>query len=108
LTRDITEKGIDAVKFPDVGIFNTSMLENIVYRFILYLSETAPKRIAPCPLVKDWLNDYNISAYIKQDFERILPDGEYKYEHRFWNDRDENIFTKTVYERFKTMEDAFF
>jgi hypothetical protein len=62
LTRDITEKGIDAVKFPDVGIFNTSMLENIVYRFILYLSETAPKRIAPCPLVKDWLNDYNISA----------------------------------------------
>jgi hypothetical protein len=101
------KQGTETMKLPQLGIFNQSMIANIWRRAIAYLQEYDHEKLKPCPLMNHDINMNNYSASIKQDFEKILPDGDYRYEHRMWNDEDENIFSKSVYERFKTMEDSF-
>jgi hypothetical protein len=89
---------------PQIGVFNKTFIREQIVK----LSEKLAQGIHLCPLVQDDFKEFNYSSEGKQDFEKTLPDGDYRYEHKYWNDEDENIFTKTVYERFKTGEEAFF
>jgi hypothetical protein len=65
-------------------------------------------KFQPCPLKPDFFKNYNFSANNKFDFEKVLPSGDYKYVHRYWNDDDTNIFTYIVHEQFKTDAKPFF
>ena len=67
-----------------------------------------PEKVYLCPLQHDDLKLFRSSSSNKFDFEKIQPDGDYRYEHKYWTDDDENIYTNTVNEMFKTAEDAFF
>jgi hypothetical protein len=100
-------QGVKTVNLPQIGIFNQSMVANLWARLVDYIQKYDSEKLKPCPLTNHDINMYNFSASIKQDFEQILPSGDYRYDHRLWNDEDENIFSKSVYERFKTMEDSF-
>lgn len=53
------------------------------------------------------IKQLNFSSNNKFDFETLMLDGDYRYEHKFWSDEGENIFQKTVFEKFKTGEDSF-
>jgi hypothetical protein len=107
LTDAIKNKGIDKVDLPLYGVFNSSMVKKLLKDAINYHEKYIDGGVQPCPLHKNYFKIFNFSTYAKNDFEKILPNGDYRYEHKYWNDQDENIFTKTVYERFKTMEDSF-
>lgn len=50
----------------------------------------------PCPVKVQSIKFYNFSSSQKQEFEKMMPNGEYKYEHRFWNDEDDNIFNDST------------
>lgn len=73
-----------------------------------HLEKNYPNKILRCPLESNFMKDYNSSSRIKNDFETILPNGDYRYERRFYNDEDDNIYSSTVYEAFNTREDSFF
>jgi hypothetical protein len=107
LSTAIQKEGIDSVKLPGYGVFNNTMVKNILEGFYQYHEKYVPGGISTCPVNRDYFKIYNYSSSIKNEFEKILPNGDYRYEHRIWNGQDDNIFTKTVYERFKTMEDSF-
>lgn len=67
-----------------------------------------PEKIHPCPLHQNDLKEFNFSGSPKFEFETFMPDGDYRYEYKYWNDEDDNIFQKQVYETYKTGEEAFF
>ena len=94
--------------FPLVGVFNESFIKERVKYVFDRVNAEHPEKFHPCPLQRDDLKLLNFSSNNKHDFERTQPDGDYRYEHKYWNDEDENIFTHTVYEQFKTGEYAFF
>ena len=94
---------------PLVGVFNESFVREGIKSIFENAIAKYPEKVHPCPLRRDDLKFFNFSSNNnKFDFEKIQPDGDYRYEHKFWRDDDENIFTHTVYEKFKTGEDAFF
>ena len=72
------------------------------------INKREPERIHECPLHRDDLKAYNVLSLQKHDFEKIMPEGDYRYEHKVFADDDDNIFTKTVFERYKTGEKSFF
>ena len=96
---------IDSIKLPGVGIFNNSIVKSQVLKA---MERTDRYKFHPCPVSEDFFYYVNVSSQIKMDFETILPDGDYKFDHRYWTDDDETVFRNIVYEKFKTMEDAFF
>ena len=99
---------VEASKLPRIGLFNSTMVRtvmNMVKKFVRKSNSTA---LHPCPMINGDLSVFNVSSYIKHDFETIMPDGDYRYEHMYWNDEDELVYKKTVFERFKTMEESFF
>ena len=96
---------IDSVKLPGIGVFNNSMVKGQVLKAM----ETFDKdQLHPCPLSKDFFYRTNQSSLQKMEFETILPDGDYKFDHSYWTDDDAQVYRFVVYEKFKTMEDAFF
>jgi hypothetical protein len=97
-----------AINLPLMGNLNNSVVLNIVKIGRDFYKETAPWKLQRCPLHEDFLTDLNFSANMKQEFEKFFPSGDYRCVHRFWNSKDDNIFTKFIYERFQTMEDSFF
>jgi hypothetical protein len=107
LSKEIKEVGIDSVKLPEVGNFEGTPVKDFVMSIIRIMEENYPKKFQPCPLKPDFFTNYNISAYVKYDFEKNLPSGDYKYVHRYWNDDDKNILTYTVHEKFTTNAKAF-
>jgi hypothetical protein len=104
----VNNENIHNFTVPMFGIYNQSFIRDRIVEAKETFNRRFPGRLHQCPLQRDDFKLYNISSYIKNDFEKILPDGDYRYEHKFWNDDDENIFTVTVYEAFKTGEPAFF
>jgi len=79
----------------------TNMIENLI-QMKKRFDDHMPEKLHPCPLLRDDLKDINVSSSIKQDFEKMLPHGEYRYDHKFWNEEDDLIFFKSIYERFNT------
>jgi hypothetical protein len=100
------EKGLNSsVEFPVINGFS---VQDMLFYLKSYYEENFPKKLKPCPITNDFVTDLNVSAYIKHDFEKSLPSGNYKYVHRIFNDEDANIFTKIVFESFKTNTKKFF
>lgn len=94
-------------KVPAFSFYNESFIRENVIKYQADFERLNPNMMQRCPLKRDFFKTYNISSSNKQAFETILPNGDYRYEHKVWSDDDENIFTKTVYETFKTEEDSF-
>ena len=93
------------IKLPLVGIFNDSFVRDTAQ---VFYDQEDPQKRHPCPLLKDDIKRYNYSSSKKFSFEMLQPDGDYRYEHKVWSDEDANIFTATIYEKFKTGEESFF
>jgi hypothetical protein len=108
LTKFFDLETVDPSKIPNVGVFNKSTIMTGLKMAINYHESANSKALHPCPIVKGEFKQYNVSSSLKLDFEKILPSGDYRYEHLYWNDDDDLIFKHTVYERFKTQEDSFF
>lgn len=98
-------KNVDVPKF---SIYNESFVKIILNTALERYKIVYAKKLHPCPLDRNHLKDFNTSSSYKFDFETLMPDGDYKYEHTNWNDEDDNIFQKTVYEKFRTGEESFF
>jgi hypothetical protein len=107
LTENYGKTNATAV-IPQVGIFNQSFIKQQIDVLHENTREYFPEKFHPCPLKVDDLTVFNYSSILKNDFERTLPDGDYRYEHKYWTDDDENVFTKVVYEKYKTGEDPLF
>lgn len=91
-----------------VSIFNASFIrENILKAMEAVKKAKASHKFQRCPLIHDAFIETNVSSNTKMDFERTLPNGDYRYEHKFRSDDDHNVFTKTVYETFNTGEYSF-
>lgn len=95
-------------KAPAIGIYNDSFIRGNIYKFQADFESINPDKLHRCPLKRNLLKEFNISSSNKLEFETVLPNGDYKYQHKIWNDGEDNIFTKTVYETYKTDEDSFF
>jgi hypothetical protein len=93
---------------PQVGIFNQSFILEESIRIFKNTQEKHFSKFHPCPMRVDDISVINHTSTEKIDFERTLPDGDYRYEHKYWNDDDDNVFTKTIYEKYKTGEDPLF
>jgi hypothetical protein len=107
LSKAIREVGIDSVKLPEIGTFQGKTVKDFAISIIRIIETNYSKKFQPCPLKPDFFKNYNISAYVKYDFEKNLPSGDYKYVHRYWDDDDNNIFTYIVHEKFTTNAKAF-
>lgn len=101
-------KGNRNLPIPLVGNFNESYVRKKMLQASEHLEKNYPNKILRCSLESNFMKDYNSSSRIKNDFETILPNGDYRYERRFYNDEDDNIYSSTVYEAFNTREDSFF
>jgi hypothetical protein len=93
---------------PQVGIFNKSFVLQEAIKSFKRAQEINPAIFHPCPMRVDDIKVINYTSTDKNDFEHTLPDGDYRYEHKYWNDDDDNVFTKTIYEKYKTGEDPLF
>lgn len=98
---------MDKIKIPAVGVLSESSIRELIEMYMNNKNEESFHNLHPCPLQVDDMRVYNYSSNRKLDFEKLQPDGDYRYVHKFWNDDDENIFTATIYERFKTGEVSF-
>lgn len=103
LTASLTD-GQDPLKDP---IFVSMIQANpavaqFLTKTISFLKEKLSNRLRPCPIKQSLMSGYNVSAYLKLDFEKLFPSGDYRYDHHLWNDEDSNIFTRIVFERFRT------
>ena len=96
-----------AVNLTLARIFNTSFVKNFVKHVLEAINAIIPEKVHPCALYRDQLKFINFPSSSKSDFEKVQPGGDYRFEHRLCNEGDENIFTNTVHEKFKTGEDAF-
>lgn len=92
---------------PLIGIFNASFVRDWLTLLYDKYDKYWPDKLHFCPMLPNDMNVYNLSSSVKEPFETLLPDGEYRYEHRYWNDDDDNIFTKFIYEQFNTKEASF-
>jgi hypothetical protein len=93
---------------PQVGIFNQSFVLQEAIKSLKRAKNKYLSKFHPCPIRADDFKVINYTSTDKNDFERTLPDGDYRYEHKYWNDDDDNVFTSTIYEQFKTGEDPLF
>lgn len=97
-----SQDDIDRLKIPGIpGSFNTTVIKKQWVMLYNRFKDNAEKT-QPCPLHQDFLKFRNFSSLDKHEFEYFLPSGDYKYQHRFLNDQDENVFEFKVYETFKT------
>lgn len=108
LTEFLTKDKVTKTKLPKIGVYNESFVANELINLKGRFDEEGSDAFHPCPPNRNDFKQFNFSSNTKMDFEKIMPDGDYRYEHKAWNDDDENVFTKIVYERFKTGEDSFF
>lgn len=92
---------------PEIALFNQTFVKTFLLKAKSDYEETNPQKLHRCPLDRDFFKFYNFSSSSKYDFEKILPNGDYKYEHKVLTDDDENIFAVSIYETFKTEEDSF-
>ena len=92
---------------PSVGIYNETFVRSRLVEFFTTLKRSYPDKLHPCPVHRDDLKFFNFSSTQKIEFEKILPDGDYRYERKFFNNDDDNIFSFTVYEKFVTREPSF-
>ena len=93
---------IKRTKFSSVLIYNETVVQNTMIMLAEKYKDSLNERLHPCPLDTDSFKEYNISSSLKQPFEYYFPSGEYRYTHRFWNDEDDEIYTRIIYERFLT------
>lgn len=101
-----TQDDIDRYEIPEIsGLFNVSVIKKgMMAVFKRYKDNPIAAKTQPCPLHKDFLKFINYSSMKKNDFEHYLPSGDYKSQHRYWNDRDENVFECKTYETLKTVK----
>jgi hypothetical protein len=95
-------------ELPGWGIFNQTFVREVILGVKKTALEVAPEKLKPCPDIDNFFKFQNMSTSRHNDFERSFPDGDYRADLRAFNDEDDNIFTYTTYERFKTGEDPFF
>ena len=76
---------------PLFGVFYESFVREVIKSIFENAIAKYPEKVHPCPLQRDDLQFFNYSSNDKIDFEKIQPDGDYRYEHKFWSDGDENI-----------------
>lgn len=95
-------------KVPMVSIFNQTSSLQWGLRMRNFWINAFPDKFHSCPLYGDDFKFMNFSSNNKHDLEKMMPDGDYRYEHKIWNDDDDLIFQAGIYERFKTGEAAFF
>lgn len=107
LTR-FNEENLMDQNLPGIAIFNKSLVHDIILEVIKILKKLAPEKLHPCPLTGDFFHFLNYQSDWKQEHEKIMPDGDYRFDHKFWNDEDEKVFEFNVYETFKTREKSFF
>lgn len=98
----------NSVEIPAYSIYNQTYVRDRILELKEDIEKHSPQKLHSCPFFGDDLKEYNFSSSRKGDFEKYFPDGDYRYVHRFWNKEDANIFTSTIYEKFKTGEDEFF
>lgn len=86
----------------NISFLNESVTRNELLKQIDFKRNYQSDSISPCPFQSFHLNHKDFSSNNKKDFEKLLPHGDYKYDHKVWSDDDGNILTISVYERFNT------
>lgn len=99
---------LDSQDVPAMPLYNMSYIKDQLTAIKDSVVKRFPDKLHGCPLHRDAIKFYNVSAKYKNTFETRFPDGDYQYKHTLWNDDDDKIFQVTVHETFKTGEDAFF
>lgn len=93
---------------PEIAIFNQTFVKKFVYDTKSgYERNYNNQKIHRCPLERNFFQVYNFSSNLKHDFEKLLPNGDYRYEHKVLTEDDETIFAASIYETFKTQEESF-
>lgn len=108
LILDMEKSPDGSFAMPKVGYYNETFIRMHVISLAERIRKFNPEKLHLCPMRLDDLKYYNQSSLNKSEHEFYLPDGDYRYEHKYSNDEDDNVFTKTIYEKFNTGEDPLF
>ena len=94
-------------RVPSVGVYNESFIRERVVDILAGIKKYYPDKFHACPMHRDDLKIYDFPSSYKHAFEEILPDGDYRYERKLFNDDDDNVLTYTIYQKFSTREPSF-
>lgn len=99
LTKLLTFDDFELINIPIIGNYNMSnqMFFENTKNHIKNINFTL---MHPCPLFGDDFVILNYSSSTKHVVEKTFPRGDYRYEHIMWNDDDNLVFKKTIFEKF--------